>query len=401
MIDFGCSDEQLAARELAHEFAVKELRPIALDCDAAHITPPQLLGKAGVLGLNAMGIPSEFGGAGFDHVTQALVYEELAWGCAGLTATLMGTMLAAYPIIIAGTPGQKKNWLPKLAESRGTYGGVGITEAGSGSDAAAMQTRAFKEGDTYRLKGSKRFITNGGIADVYVVFASVDPALGAKGICAFIIDGHGQGVSGGRKERKLGLCASHTAELHLDDVLVPAGDRLGPEGAGFAAVLKFFQSSRPMVAAVAVGIARAAYEAALAYALEREQFGAPIFRNQGVSFVLADMAMEIEAARQLVLRACWQLDQGVGSCDPVGQRESAGPHLGMAEAGLYGSFAKCFATDMAMRVTTDAVQVFGGYGVMHEYHVEKWLRDAKVLQIVEGTNQIQRRIINEYQSRRK
>lgn len=380
MIDFEFTDEQRATRELAHEFAERELRPIALECDAAHAFPPDLLPKAAALGLNTMGIPAEYGGAGLDHVTQALVYEELAWGCAGLAATLMGTMLAAYPIILGGTEEQKRIWLTRLADARGTYGGVAITEAGSGSDAASMKTRAMPDGDHYRLKGNKLFITNGGIADVYVVFATLNPALGGKGICAFIVDGHAPGVAAGKKERKLGLCASHTGELVLDDVRVPAADRLGPEGAGFGAVLRFFQASRPMVGAVAVGVARAAYEAALAYALEREQFGQPIFKNQGVSFMLADMAMQIEAARQLVLKACWQLDRG-------------------RDAGLEGSYAKCFASDVAMRVTTDAVQILGGYGLMHEYHVEKWLRDAKVLQIVEGTNQIQRLIVNEYQAR--
>lgn len=365
---------------MAHEFAERELRPVALECDAAHAFPPDLLGKAAALGLNTMGIPAEYGGAGLDHVTQALIYEELAWGCAGLAATIMGTMLAAYPIILGGTDEQKRLWLTRLADPRGTCGGVGITEPGAGSDAASMKTRAWLEGDFYRLKGNKIFITNGGIGDVYVVFATVDPALGGKGICAFIVDGHAPGVAAGKKERKLGLCASHTGELVLDDVRVPVSDRLGSEGAGFGAVLRFFQASRPMVGAVSVGVARAAYEAALAYALEREQFGQPVFRNQGVSFMLADMAMQIEAARQLVLKACWHLDRGL-------------------DAGLWGSYAKCFASDVAMRVTTDAVQVLGGYGVMHEYHVEKWMRDAKVLQIVEGTNQIQRLIVNEYQAR--
>ncbi len=379
-MDFSLTAEQLAAREMAHEFAERELRPIALDCDMRHAYPPELLGKAAALGLNTMGIPPEYGGAGFDHVTQALIYEELAWGCAGLAATLMGTMLAAYPIIIAGSDEQKNVWLTRLADPRGTYGAIGITEAGSGSDAASLTTRAIKDGDFYRLRGAKRFITNGGVGDVYVIFATLDPELGGKGICAFLVDGHAPGVSAGKKERKIGLCASHTGEILLDDVRVPASDRLGPEGAGFGALLRFFQASRPMVAAVGVGIARAAYEAALAYSFEREQFGAPIFKNQGVSFPLADMAMQIEAARNLVFKACWKLDN----------RE---------DAGLEGSYAKCFATDTAMRVTSDAVGVLGGYGLMHEYHVEKWLRDAKVLQIVEGTNQIQRLIVNDYQAR--
>ncbi|MBM3267275.1 MAG: acyl-CoA dehydrogenase family protein [Candidatus Sericytochromatia bacterium] len=379
-MDFRLSDEQRAAQEMAHDFAARELRPIALECDLAHAFPPDLLGKAAALGLNSMGIPPEYGGAGFDHVTQALIYEELAWGCAGLAATIMGTMLAAYPVMLGGTPEQQQVWLTRLADPRGTYGAIAITEAGAGSDAAAMTTRAIREGDFYRLRGAKRFITNGGIGDVYVVFATLDPGQGGKAICAFLVDGHAPGVSAGKKERKIGLCASHTGEILLDDVRVPAADRLGPEGAGFGAVLRFFQASRPMVGAVAVGIARAAYEAALAYAFEREQFGSVVFKNQGVSFPLADMAIQIEAARNLVHKACWLLDTG-------------------QDAGLAGSFAKCFATDMAMQVADAAVQVLGGYGLMHEYHVEKWLRDAKVLQIVEGTNQIQRLIVNDYQAR--
>lgn len=393
MIDFELTEDQIAARDLARDFARKELRPVALECDAGHCFPPDLLAKAAALQLNAIGIPAEFGGAGLDGVTQAIVYEELAWGCAGLAATIMGTMLAAYPIILGGTDDQRQRWLPKLADPGGTFGAIAITEAQSGSDAVAMTTRAIKEGSGYRLTGSKRFITNGGIADVNVVFATLDPSRGGKAICAFIVDGKAPGVSAGKKERKIGMCASHTGELILDDVIVPDIDRLGPEGAGFGSVLKFFQSSRPMVGAVALGVARAAYEAALQYAFEREQFGKPIFANQGVSFMLADMAMQIEAARNLVLKAAWHLDRKNNQGPAAPRAETT------ADPGLFGSYAKCFATDTAMRVTTDAVQIFGGYGLMHEYQVEKWMRDAKVLQIVEGTNQIQRLIVNDYQSR--
>jgi alkylation response protein AidB-like acyl-CoA dehydrogenase len=371
-ISFRLTDEQRALQELAHEFAERELRPIAGECDAGNEFPADLLGKAARLGLTSYAIPREHGGGGVDAVTASLIAEELSWGCAGLAATIQATMFPVRPLVHFGTDEQQERYLPRLASEEGCLAAIAFTEPGAGSDVAAIQASARREGDAYVLNGEKCYVTNGGIADVTIVFAKLEGA-----ITAFLLERGDSGVHAGRKEDKLGLCASYTGSLILDDARIPADRVLGEEGGGFSVAMDFFTASRPQVAAGAVGVARAAFEYATAYALERRAFGKPLLAKQGVSFKLAEMGMAIEAARLLVWRACEALDRG-------------------EDAGLFGSYAKAFAADAAMQVTTDAVQVLGGAGVMRDHPVEKWMRDAKVFQIVEGTSEIQRHVMTVY-----
>ena len=371
-ISFTLTPEQRELRELAREFAANELRPIASEWDQRDDFPPDLLARAARLGLTSYSIPREHGGAGVDAVTAALVAEELSWGCAGLAATINATLFPVRPLVHLGTEEQQARYLPWLASEDGCLAAIAFTEPQAGSDVNALRTAARRDGDSWVLNGEKCYVTNGGIAELTIVFARSE-----AGISAFLLEAGDPGVSPGRKERKLGLRASYTGSIVLDEARIPAERLLGQDGEGFAVAMDFFQHSRPQVAAGAVGVARAAFEYATDYAREREAFGKPILSRQGVSFKLADMAMEIEAARLLVWRACAALDAG-------------------EDAGLLGSYAKAFAADTAMRVATDAVQVLGGAGVMLDHPVEKWLRDAKVFQIVEGTSEIQRHVIAGY-----
>jgi alkylation response protein AidB-like acyl-CoA dehydrogenase len=371
-ISFQLTAEQRELQRLAHEFAERELRPIAAEWDEREQYPPDLLAKAAGVGLTSYAIPTEFGGGGADAVTSALISEELSWGCAGLASTLQATMFPVRPLLRFGSDEQRRHYLPLLAREQGTLAAIAFTEAHAGSDLAAISAEARHDGDSYVLNGEKVYVTNGGNADVTIVFAKLDGE-----ITAFIVERHDTGVTAGRTERKVGLRASHTGSVVLSDARVPRNRLLGDEGQGFEIALDFFQASRPQVAAGAVGVARAAFEHATAYAREREAFGRPILSRQGIGFKLADMAMQIEAARLLVWRACAALDAG-------------------EDAGLLGSYAKAFAADAAMAVTTDAVQVLGGAGIMRDHPVEKWMRDAKVFQIVEGTSEIQRQIVTTY-----
>ena len=374
MIEFEPTSEQRELQALAHEFAERELRPIAAEWDERDEFPPDLLAKAARLGLTSYAVPAEHGGGGVGSVTAALIAEELSWGCAGLAATIQATMFMVRPLVRFGTEAQRERYLPRLASEDGCLSAIAFTEAHAGSDVSAISATARRDGDAYVLAGEKVYITNGGIAALTIVFAKLDGA-----ITAFVLEAGDSGVSAGRKERKLGLRASYTGSIVLDDARIPADRLLGEEGQGFVLAMDFFEHSRPQVAAGAVGVARAAFEAATAYAREREAFGKPLIHKQGVSFKLADMAMEVEAARLLVWRAAAAVDAG-------------------RDAGLLGSFAKAFAADTAMRVATDAVQVFGGAGIMREHPVEKWLRDAKVFQVVEGTSEIQRQVVATYLS---
>lgn len=371
-VSFRLRPEQRELRDLAHEFAERELRPIARECDARDEGPPDLLRRAAKLGLTSYAIPRDYGGGGVDALTASLIAEELSWGCAGLAGTIQATMFPVRPLLFAGTEVQRARYLPRLASDEGTPAAIAFTEPGAGSDLAAIQATARVEGDEFRLSGEKCYVTNGGIAELTVVFAKLEGA-----IAAFLVEQDDPGVAAGRKEDKLGLRASYTGSLLLDDARIPADRLLGGEGQGFQIAIDFFMHSRPQVAAGAVGVARAAFEYARDYARERRAFGKPILSRQGVSFKLADMAMEIEAARLLVWRACEALDRG-------------------EDAGLLGSYAKAFAADAAMRATTDAVQILGGAGIMRDHPVEKWMRDAKVFQIVEGTSEIQRHVISTY-----
>ena len=374
MIDFTLTDEQQEMRDLAHTFAEEEIRPVAAELDEREEFPWELVKKAGELGLTSFAFPEEIGGLGItDELTNCIITEELSWGCAGVATVLGATHLASIPMLIAGTDEQKRRLLKPVIERNGLCA-MALTEPGAGSDVAAMTTTARRDGDSYVLNGAKRFITNGGIADLYVIFATVDRALGHRGVTAFIVPGDTPGLTGGKKEKKLGIRCSHTGEVLLDDVRVPVENRLGEEGSGFKLAMTMLDRSRPMIAAIALGIARAAYEYARDYARERVQFGKPIAANQSIQFMLADMATNVQAAR---LMTWWSAKV----------TETGRPFL------YESSMAKNFASDVAMEVTPDAVQIYGGYGYIREYPVEKLFRDAKITQIYEGTNQIRKIVV--------
>jgi alkylation response protein AidB-like acyl-CoA dehydrogenase len=371
-ISFRLTPEQEELRALAHEFAERELRPIASEWDEREEYPPDLLAKAARLGLTSYAVPREHGGGGVDNVTAAIIAEELSWGCAGLASGIQSAMFPVRPLVAFGTGAQKDRYLPAIASEEGSISAIAFTEAHAGSDVAAIRATARRDGDEYVLSGEKVYVTNGGIADLTIVFAKLE-----GGITAFLVERDDPGVSAGRKERKLGLRSSYTGSIVLDGARIPVDRLLGEEGGGFLVAMDFFEVSRPQVAAGALGVARAAFEYATEYARGREAFGRPILDKQGVSFKLAEMGMQVEAARLLIWRACAAADAG-------------------EDAGLLGSYAKAFAADAAMRIATDAVQVLGGAGIMRDHPVEKWLRDAKVFQIVEGTSEIQRQVVATY-----
>ncbi|MCS6805309.1 MAG: acyl-CoA dehydrogenase family protein [Acidobacteriota bacterium] len=373
MVDFRLTDEQQAIQKLAHEFAVKEIVPVAAEYDQTAKFPWPIVEKAYDVGLMNLNIPEEYGGAGLGLLEECLVAEELSWGCAGINGAIGLNALAALPLLIAGDETQKKTYLSRLARER-QMAAYAVTEPAVGSDVANLQTTAVRYGDEYVITGTKNFITNASVANFYIVFARTDKTSRHQGISAFIVEREWAGVMPGRKDDKMGQRASDTAQLILEEVRVPKANRLGQEGDGFKIAMQVFDKSRPGVAANAVGCARRAMELALAYATERQAFGVPIIQHEGISFKIAQMAMEIAAARHLTWHAAWLIDQGL-------------------PATLEASYAKCFAADMVMRVTTEAVQVFGGYGYIKEYPVEKLMRDAKVFQIYEGTSEIQRVII--------
>jgi acyl-CoA dehydrogenase len=373
-MDFKLSEEQLELKELTHQFATNEIRPVAAEYDEKNEFPVEVMKKASEIGFLTSGIPLEYGGTGFSNMDNVIVCEELAWGCAGMYTSIMANTLATTPIVLFGTDEQKKEFLTPLTTGM-SFACFGLTEREAGSDNAAMKTTAVKDGDFYILNGSKTFITNAGVANLGVIFASTDKTRGPRGLSAFIIPMDLPGISVGKHENKMGHRASNTAEIYLDEVKVPAKNLLRREGFGFIIALKTLDYARPAVGAGGVGVARAAYEEALKYSQERIQFGKPIAHFQHNAFKLADMATDIDAARLLVYRSAWMLDNNLKA-----SKESA--------------MAKIVATDVAMSVSIDAVQLFGGYGYMKEYPVEKMMRDAKLLQIYEGTNEIQRHVIS-------
>lgn len=377
MVDFELTEEQVLLQKTAHDFAEREMRPISLDYDKKGGVPWDIVKKAHALGLDTAFIPEAYGGGGISSVlTQVIVMEELNWGCAGMATGLIGAGLAYLPIIHMGTEDQKKRFLTRFTGPEARLGALCLTEPDAGSDVAGMTTTATKDGDEWVLNGVKRFITNGGLADIHVVFATVDKSAGYFGIRGFVVERGNPGLKMGKVEDKMGVRASHTAEVILDGCRVPAGNMLGSdETSAFYGAMKTLESSRPLVAAGAVGIARAAYEYALAYARKRKTFGQPIAKRQAIAFMLADMKTKIDGARLLTWRSAWMLDRGM----PMNKE---------------ASIAKLFAADMAMEVTTDAVQIMGGAGYMKDEPVEKWMRDAKVFQIWEGTSQIQRLVIS-------
>jgi acyl-CoA dehydrogenase len=373
MVGFDLTPEQAALQETARKFAANEVRPRAAELDRDGRFPEEILRKAFGLGLMTGFIPEELGGLGLSTLDACILEEELGWGCAGVATSMTANGLALTPVLLAGTEAQKREFVTPFARDLG-YASFCLTEPGAGSDAGGIATTAKRDGDSYVLNGRKCFITNGSHASQYTVFASTDRSRGHKGLTAFVVPASLPGVSKGKKEDKMGQRASDTADVLFEDVRVPAANRLGAEGDGFRIAMMTLDRARPSVAALAVGVARAAFEHAAKYATERVQFGAPIAMNQAIYFMLADMAMDIEAARLLTYKSAWLIDQG-------------------KRATKESSFAKAFAADLAMRVTTDAVQIFGGYGYMREYPVEKLMRDAKLLQIYEGTSQIQRMVI--------
>jgi acyl-CoA dehydrogenase len=378
VVEFALTEEQKAFQRLAHEFAEKEIRPVAAEYDESEEFPWDIVKKAAKMGLTSFYFPEKYGGGGVeDRITEFIVAEELAWGCAGIATCILGTGLAAAGIMALGTEEQKEKWIPMFCDEDDVkIGAMALTEPEAGSDVSNLQTMAVKDGDEYVLNGTKCFITNGGIADVHVIFATTDPNLGWGGLAAFVVPKDTPGLSMGKKEKKLGVRASHTAEVILQDCRIPAENRLGGEGAIAAlGALKMLEYTRPGVGAQAVGIARAALEYATEYAKTRIQFKKPIIAHQGVGFKLADMATKVDAARLLCWRAGWMVNAEV----PFTRGE--------------GSMAKLYAGDVAVEVCIDAIQILGGYGYMKEYPVEKWLRDAKIFQIWEGTAEIQRLVI--------
>jgi acyl-CoA dehydrogenase len=373
MIDFHLSDDQKQFRDLAREFARNEIAPRAPHHDETGEYPLEICRKAWELGLMNTHIPTEYGGLGLGVLEGCLIAEEIAWGCTGIGTAMEANTLAQCPVIVAGTDEQKRKWLSPFAdEFRLTA--YCVTEPGAGSDVQGIQTSATRHGNDYVLNGSKMWITNGGVADWYFVLAYTDPSQRHRGMSAFIVPRETEGIVIGKKENNMGQRASDTRAVTFQNIRVPLENRLGEEGDGFRVAMAAFDHSRPVVASAAVGLAQSAYEHAVAYARERKTFGVPIYKHQAIGFLIADMACAIEAARLLVWRSAWTIDQGKRNT-----REAA--------------FAKLFAADTAVRVATDAVQVFGGNGFNKEYPVEKLYRDAKIYQIYEGTSQIQRLII--------
>src|ERR671914_127800 len=372
-ISFALTEEQKALRALAREFAEKEMRPRAAEYDERSTHPADVIAKAHELGLMNPHIPEEYGGLGLSGFEGMLIGEELSWGCAGMAVSIVVNTLGSAPVLIAGTEEQKRTWLPPLLDEP-ILCSFGLTEPDAGSDVARIKTTARKQGDAYVLNGSKMFITNAGHADWTVVFASTNKGHGHRALSAFVVPMDSPGVTIEKHLDKMGQRATDTSAFAMADVVVPAANRLGAEGDGFKIAMQTLDFTRPGTAAGAVGVAQAAYEHAKEYAKQRVTFDVPIAMHQGVSFLIADMATEIEAARLLTWQAAWLHDQG-------------------HRATLQSSFAKRFAADIAMKVTTDAVQVFGGYGYMKEYPVEKLMRDAKLFQIYESTSQIQRLVV--------
>ncbi len=373
MVDFSLTEEQEFVRKLARDFALKEMRPVARQYDEEEKFPWPIVEKAHELGLLNSVIPEEYGGVGADRLTECLIAEELFYGCAGMGTSLMANNLALTPIVIAGTPEQKERFLRPFTE-KPIMASFALTEPGAGSDAAGVRMRAVREGDYYVLNGTKQFITNGSVASLYTVFATLDPSKRHKGMIALVVPRDTPGITIGKVEHKMGQRASDTAQVVFENVRVPVENRLGEEGEGFKIAMRTLDNSRAGIAACAVGIAQAAFDDARKYALERQQFGQPIANFQAIQFMLADMEIKIQTARLAVWYAAWRADQGL-------------PHT------KESSVAKAYATDIAMEVTTDAVQIFGGYGYTREFLVEKYMRDAKLMQIYEGTNQIQRLVI--------
>lgn len=372
MIDFSLSDEQKEFQDLSREFAQKEIRPIAYQFDKTCEFPMDILKKGWEIGLMNGTVPEAYGGSGIGSLEASIIAEEISWGCPGIGTSLMCNALSLEPLLIGGTEEQKKKFLIPFCKEF-NLASFCLTEREAGSDAASISTKAAKKGNEYVINGSKCFITNGAYAHYLTIFAVTDRSRGARGISAFWVPRETDGISIGKHEDKMGHRASNTTELFFDDVVVSRDQLIGRVGLGFIIAMKTFDQTRPIVGAASVGLARAAFELALEFAKTRKQFGAPIARHQVIAFMLAEMKEKIEAARLLVQKAAWMSDHKIKNSE-------------------LSALSKAYASDVAMHVTTDAVQIFGGYGYMKDYPIEKFMRDAKLMQIYEGTNQIQRLI---------
>jgi len=373
MINFHLSEEQRMIRDLARDFAEKEILPLAEEHDQSGEFPWSVIRKAQEVEMINLNVPEEYGGPELSILDESIVSEELAYACSGIQTALMLNGLAAWPIILAGSEQTRKKYLNRLTQE-GQMSAYALTEPDAGSDVAGIKARAIRKGDEYILNGSKSWISNAPVANFFSVFAKTDPAGRHKGISCFVVERDWEGVTLGENLHKLGQHASPTCEIFFEDVRIPAENLLGNEGDGFMIAMKVFDRSRPPVSGAAVGVARRALDEAIKYANERTAFGQPIGFQQGISFKLADMAINIEAARLLTWQSAWLIDNDL-------------PNAKQA------AFAKAFAADMVMKATVEAVQVFGGNGYSREYPVEKLMRDCKIYQIYEGTSEIQRVII--------
>ncbi len=372
-MNFEKNENQLMITQMVRDFAEKEIRPEQQHLDETGEYPHAIAKKAFAAGILNGHVPETYGGPGLSVFESALVSEELAWGCSGVSTALEANNLAAAPVIVGGSEEQKSEFLGQLTREC-SFAAYCVTEPGAGSDVAGIKTTAVKKGNSYVLNGSKMWITNASVASWYFVLAVTDAQAKHKGLTGFLLPTNTPGIKVGKKEKNLGQHCSDTRGITFEDVVIPEKNRVGKEGDGFKIAMGAFDHTRPLVAAAAVGVARAAMEHAIRYSLERQTFGVPIASHQAIAFMIADMARDIEASRLLVHKAAWKMDQGEKNT-------------------LEAAYAKVFAADSAMRITTDAVQIFGGYGYSTEYPVEKLMRDAKIFQIYEGTSQIQRMII--------
>jgi len=372
-MDFSYTDEQKEIREQVLKFSKNEILPIAQELDTHETFPLDLLKNAWQLGFVNTSIPAEYGGVGFKTLDSVIISECLAYGCMGVNTILMANDLALLPIVIAGNHEQKERFLKPFTEDY-KIAAFCLTEPGHGSDAAGVKTHFKEDGADLIINGEKMWITNAGFADLFVVYGTIDAKLGHKGLSAVVVDGKSQGIKLGKPEKKMGHKCSDTRSVTFENVRIPKENILGNLGEGWAIAMKTLDHSRPLVASSAVGGAQCALDLSKKYAQERIQFGKPIAQHQAIQFMLADMAMKVEASRLLVFKAAWLLDEGKPNTEA-------------------SSYAKAFAADACMEITTDAVQIYGGYGYSKEYPVEKLMRDAKLIQIYEGTSQIQRLVI--------
>ena len=385
-LDYGLNEKQLEIRQMVREFAQERVKPVRAELDEKEEFPRELLRELGRMDLMGLYIPEEYGGMNDgDMLSFIVAIEELSKICIGVSVSFAANALGADPLLIGGSDEQKKKYLPALASGE-KLGAFALTEPNAGSDAGSIQTTAVKKGDKYILNGTKQWITNGGEADFYTVIAITDRSKGPRGVSFFIVEKGTPGFKFGKKEKKLGIRASATRELIFEDCEVPKENLIGREGIGFILAMKTFDVSRPGIAAQGVGLAQGAIDEAIMYGRQRIQFGRPVVANQGLQWMLADMATKVESARALLYSVCRTMDSGHKDVSKI------------------SAMCKLYATDVAMSVTVDALQVMGGYGYMREYPLEKMMRDAKILQIYEGTNQIQRDIIGnalikEYASR--